>query len=171
MPLLILSLVVGSWMAHWLGQRTRQLAHTDWSVVPELTGTTIAELPLANGQSIALQDTGVPHVLYLFQNDCALCDAQRAHVAELLEAVPAGEALSATAQPAQLSPGYWSDLGSPVVAPVGADSAWLAAHHMGSLPMLLFIDKNGRVSKAIRGSMLSWSDGAVVEELKRAGST
>src|SRR4051812_4846994 len=92
-PLVIASLVVGSFMAHWLSVRTRQLARTDWQVVSELTGASIGALPLANGDTLALRDAGVPHVVYLFQYDCRACDAQRAHVAELLESVPAGEAV------------------------------------------------------------------------------
>lgn len=157
-------------LAHWLAQRTRQLARTDWEVVHELDGASLADLPLANGESMTLRDAGVPHVVYLFQCDCPKCDAQRAHVAELLESVPAGEVVTATAQPAQLSPGYWGDLGSSIAQPVGADSAWLAAHHMDRLPMMVFVDRSGRVTKAIRGSMLAWSERSVLEELKGAGA-
>jgi ABC-type dipeptide/oligopeptide/nickel transport system permease subunit len=110
-------------------------------------------------------------VLYLFQYDCSACDAQRAHVAELLEAVPASQVVSATAQPASLSPGYWGDLGSPLPQPVGADSAWLAARHFDKLPMLVFVDRQGRIARAVRGSVLTWSEHTFVEAFKHAGAT
>jgi hypothetical protein len=164
----VVSLIVGVFMARWLAQRTRQLARTDWTEVKELQGASLAELQLANGQALALSDTS-PHVIYLFQYDCPACDAPRAHVAELLEAAPAAQVVSATAQPAALSPGYWGDLGSPLPQPVGADSAWLAERHLDRLPMLVFVDRKGRVSKAVRGSVLSWSERAFTEALRQAG--
>lgn len=169
LPLVIASLLVGVVAARWLAGKTRQLARTDWTEVTELRGTSLAELPLGNGQ--ALGGDSLARVVYLFQYDCALCDAQRAHVAELLEAVPASQVLSATAQPASLSPGYWGDIGSPLAQPVGADSAWLAAHNLDKLPMLVFVDRSGRVTRAIRGSVLSWSERTLVETLKAAGTT
>lgn len=170
-PLVLLSLIAGMIMARWLGQRTRQLAGTNWSEAKELRGLSVSELPLANGTALSLRNDSTPHVVYLFQYDCAACDAQRAHVAELLETVPAGEVVSATAQPGSLSPGYWGDLGSALPAPVGADSAWLASKHMTGLPLLLFVDKSGNVTKAIRGSVLSWSELALKQELAAAGAT
>ena len=163
--LLVIALVVGVIAAARLGKATRHLARTEWNLVPELNGASLADLPLANGVTISLADAASAHVVYLFQTDCATCDAQRAHVAELLEAVPAGQAVSASAQAATLAQGYWSDLGSPLSAPLGADSVWLAAKHMDRVPLLLFVDKSGRVAKAIRGSLLSWSDAAVLREL------
>jgi hypothetical protein len=168
MPLIVVSLLIGVFMARWLGQRTRQLARTDWTEAKELKGASLSELQLANGQSLMLSDAS-PHVVYLFQYDCAACDAQRAHVADLLEAAPAAQVVSVSAQPAALSPGYWGDLGSPLPQPVGADSAWLASHHFDHLPLLLFVGRNGRVSRAIRGSLLSWSEHSVMEALKDAG--
>jgi hypothetical protein len=170
LPLVIGSLVIGLVMARWLANKTRNLAGTAWTEVSELRGVSIAEFTLANGQTLSLSDDTRPHVVYLFQYDCAVCDAQRAHVAELLEAAPAGQVVSATAQPAALSPGYWGDFGSPLAQPVGADSAWLAARHLDQLPMMLFVDRSGRVTRAIRGSLLSWSERAFLESLKSAGA-
>lgn len=170
LPLAVVSLLVGVILARWLGERTRQISRTDWRDVPELRGASLSELQLSNGQSLSLKDDGAAHVIYLFQYDCPACDAQRAHMAELLEAVPAAQVVSATAQPAALSPGYWGDLGSSLPQPLGADSAWLADRHIDHLPMLLFVDRAGRVSRAVRGSVLTWSERTFVEELKHAGS-
>jgi hypothetical protein len=169
-PLVVLSLIFGGVMAHWLGNKTRHLAGNEWHDVPELRGKPLPELALANGQAVSLRDDSTAHVLYLFQYDCRACDAQRAHVAELLEGLPAAEVVSATAQPASLSPGYWGDLGSSLAPPVGADSTWLAAHDLDQLPMLVFVDKSGHIAKAIRGSLLSWSDYTLRNELAAAGA-
>jgi hypothetical protein len=167
--LVVVALLGGVFAAQRLGRATRHMARTDWSPVPELAGLAIGELPLANGLTVPLADGSTAHVVYLFQSDCSTCDAQRAHVAELLEAVPSGQAVSASAQSASAVQGYWSDLGSPLAPPVGADSAWLASKHLDGLPLILFVDKAGRVAKAIRGSLLSWSDQAVLAELQHAG--
>ena len=173
LPLVVGSLIVGSVIVHWLAGRTRQLARTDWKEVPELRGVSLAELQLSNGQTLSVRDEAAPgaHVIYLFQYDCAACDAQRAHVAELLEAVPASQVVSATAQPASLSPGYWGDLGSPLPQPVGADSSWLAERHLDHLPMLLFVDPAGRVKQAIQGSVLTWSERTFTEAFRNAGAS
>lgn len=171
LPLVLVSLFVGMIAARWLAVRTRQLARTDWTDVPELRGKPLGELQLANGQAVSLHDDAQAHVVYLFQYDCAACDAQRAHVAELLEAVPSAQVLSASAQPAALSPGYWGDLGSPLPQPVGADSAWLAERHIDRLPMLIFVDRSGRVARAVRGSVLTWSEHTFVEALRAAGNS
>jgi hypothetical protein len=171
LPLVLVSLVVGVFMARWLGQRTRHLAGTGWSDVPELRGASLAELHLANGSALAVRDDSTAHIVYLFQYDCPACDAQRAHVAELLESVPNHQVISASAQAALLSPGYWGDLGSSLPAPVGADSSWLASRHMTGLPLLLFVDKSGKISKAIRGSVLGWSEHTLQAELAAAGAT
>jgi hypothetical protein len=173
-PLVVGSLIVGAIIIHWLAGRARQLARTDWHDVPELRGVSLAQLQLSNGQTLALHgDDSAPgaHVVYLFQYDCAACDAQRAHVAELLEAIPASQVVSATAQPGSLSPGYWGDLGSPLPQPLGADSSWLAERHLDHLPMVLFVGPSGKVSKAIQGSVLTWSEHAFVEAFRAAGST
>lgn len=169
LPLVLGSLLIGLLAARWLADRTRRLARTDWRDVPELEGASLSELALANGQSVALRENGRAHVLYLFQYDCAACDAQRAHVAELLEAVPSAQVVSATVQPASLSPGYWGDLGSSLAQPFGADSAWLAERHLDRTPLLLFIDPTGRIVRAVQGSVLSWSDHALLEALAKAG--
>jgi hypothetical protein len=171
LPLVLLSLIVGVLMARWLGQRTRHLAGTDWTDVPELRGASLAELQLANGSALSVRDDSAAHIVYLVQYDCPACDAQRAHVAELLESVPNHQVVSASAQAALLSPGYWGDLGSALPAPVGADSSWLASRHMTGLPLLLFVDKAGRITKAIRGSVLSWSEHTLQAELAAAGAT
>jgi hypothetical protein len=168
LPLVLLSLVFGTLMARWLGQRTSELAGTKWSVVSELRGASIERLPLANGSTLALRDDSSAHVVYLFQYDCPACDAQRAHVAELLESVPAAQVISVSAQAALLSPGYWGDLGSALAQPVGADSAWLASRQLVGYPLLLFVDKSGKVVKAVRGSLLSWSDRTLRAELDAA---
>jgi hypothetical protein len=171
MPLILLSLVAGVLMVRWLGQRTRELAGTEWSEATELHGVALGELPLADGTALAIRNDSTPHVVYLFQYDCAACDAQRAHVAELLETMPVGEVISATAQPGSLSPGYWGDIGSSLAAPVGADSAWLASKHIDRLPLMLFVDKSGTVKKAIRGSVLGWSELAIKQALAAVGPT
>jgi hypothetical protein len=169
--LMVVVLFGGVIMAGKLGRATRHLARTEWSPVPELTGVSVADLQLANGQTVALAGGATAHVVYLFQSDCATCDAQRAHVAELLEVLPADQVVSASAQAANAVEGYWSDLGSPLAAPVGADSVWLSSRHLDHLPMILFVDKSGRVSKAIRGSLLSWSEQTLAKELASAGSS
>ncbi len=167
LPLVLGSLLVGLLGARWLAGRTRQLARTDWHDVSELRGVSLAELPLGDGQGATLGANGQARVLYLFQYDCPPCDAQRAHVAELLESAPAGQVVSATLQPASLSPGYWGDLGSPLTQPVAADSSWLAEHHIDRAPMLIFIDASGRIVRAVQGSVLSWSEHTFVEALKQ----
>jgi hypothetical protein len=169
--LIVLVLFGGVIVAGKLGRATRHLARTEWSSVPELNGVSVADLQLANGQTVGLAGGSRAHVVYLFQSDCATCDAQRAHVAALLEALPAEQVVSASAQAADAVQGYWSDLGSPLAVPVGADSAWLSARHLDHLPMILFVDRSGRVSKAIRGSLLSWSEQTLAKELASAGSS
>ncbi len=170
MPLVLASLVVGLVMARWLAAKTRQLARTDWTEVSELKGASLSEFRLANGGSISLGDQSTAHVIYLFQNDCAVCDAQRVHVAGLLESAGAGQVVTATSQPALLSPGYWGDFGSSLAQPAGADSAWLAERQLDRLPMLLFVDRSGRVTKAIRGSLMTWSERAFRDALAAAGA-
>ena len=65
LPLVLLSLVVGVFMARWLGQRTRHLAGTSWSDVPGLRGASLAELQLADGSTLAVRDDSTAHIVYL----------------------------------------------------------------------------------------------------------
>jgi hypothetical protein len=136
--------------------------------VLELRGVRVAAITLANGSTLDLTADAKPHVVYVFASSCVTCDRQRAHLAGLLGAVPNSQLVSAAPDPIDSIADYWAEAGATFAPPLSVDSGWLRRANLADVPLLLFVSPGGRISRAVHGSILSWSAQTVINELRRA---
>lgn len=153
----------------WTG-RNENRAQTSWRSVAKLRGLSIARIPLRNGTTLDVGKGTNPHLLYLFRTDCAVCAGQRTYLAGLLASISPAQFISGAPESADSLADYWTDSASPVAPPVAIDSLWLRRADLTELPLLLFISPTGRISRAVTGSILSWSPQTLVNELRRAAT-
>jgi hypothetical protein len=134
----------------------------------EMRDRSLATIRMRDGSTLSLAD-GKSRVLYLFSTTCAVCQAQRAHVAELLAAVPSDAVITGSTEPRIATAAYWSAFDDSLAAPVSVDSAWLQALGLpdGS-PILLFTTRDGRIGSLVSGSVMTWSPKTVHSNYLRA---
>jgi hypothetical protein len=121
-------------------------------------------LLLASGRAsdnAPLQSTtrlkGSAHVIYFFRTTCPACESQHVHMGDLLAALPDSAVITGSAEPLAATAGYWRSVNAALPPPVQFQEDFFRLPGIDATPIILFVDKDGRVQKAIRGTMRSWS--------------
>jgi len=151
-------------------RRPQSSSHLPWRKHAELRGTSLPVLHLTDGAQRPLAD-GRAHIVYLFASNCAPCTSQRLLMARMLSTVDRDVVITASTERLEAVSDYWSTnadslSGAALPTPVAIDAEWLRETKLPvTLPALIFVTPDGRISQFITGPVLSWTANTLRKEL------